>query len=115
MWASIAEIDPGRFDRFVEVEEMLAEEKQVEIKRVERAYNAIAHAEGKSATDARGAIENAYASGVSDEFIVPTVLDGYDGLKDGDGLLFLNFRADRARGGIPPCRSERWCRPAGRR
>ena len=65
--------------------------------RVERAYNAIAHAKGKSATDARGAIENAYASGVSDEFIVPTVLDGYDGLKDGDGLLFLNFRADRAR------------------
>jgi len=38
MWASIAEIDPGRFDRFAQVEEMLAEEKQVEIKRVERAY-----------------------------------------------------------------------------
>lgn len=65
--------------------------------RVERAFKAIVRAEGKSATDARGAIENGYASGTSDEFIAPTVLDGYAGMKDGDGLLFLNFRADRAR------------------
>ncbi len=65
--------------------------------RVERAFKAIVKAEGKTATDARGAIENGYASGTSDEFIAPTVLDGYDGMKDGDGLLFLNFRADRAR------------------
>jgi 2,3-bisphosphoglycerate-independent phosphoglycerate mutase len=65
--------------------------------RIERAYKVIVKAEGKTATDARGAIENAYASGTSDEFIAPTVLDGYEGMKDSDGLLCLNFRADRAR------------------
>lgn len=65
--------------------------------RIERAFKAIVKAEGKIATDTRGAIENGYASGASDEFIAPTVLDGYEGMRDGDGLLFLNFRADRAR------------------
>jgi 3'-phosphoadenosine 5'-phosphosulfate sulfotransferase (PAPS reductase)/FAD synthetase len=39
MWASIAEIDPGRFDRFVAVEEMLSREKAAAIKQVQRAYD----------------------------------------------------------------------------
>ena len=33
----------------------------------------------------------------NDEFVMPTVIDGYAGMKDGDGLLMFNFRADRAR------------------
>ena len=38
-----------------------------------------------------------YANKITDEFIVPVVIDGYDGMKDGDGVLMGNFRADRAR------------------
>jgi 2,3-bisphosphoglycerate-independent phosphoglycerate mutase len=43
------------------------------------------------------AITSAYGRGESDEFIGATVIDGYGGAKDGDGIFCLNFRADRAR------------------
>ena len=43
------------------------------------------------------AIEAAYARGETDEFVLPTVIGGYRGAADGDGLFFANFRADRAR------------------
>ena len=43
------------------------------------------------------AIGNAYAQDLSDEFILPTAIDGYEGMKDGDGLFMANFRSDRAR------------------
>jgi len=65
--------------------------------RVQAAYGAIVRAEGERAPDARSAIEAAYARGETDEFVLPTVIGGYDGAKDGDGVLFINFRADRAR------------------
>ncbi|MCZ4352489.1 2,3-bisphosphoglycerate-independent phosphoglycerate mutase [Roseovarius aestuarii] len=65
--------------------------------RVRLAYNAIAHGDGYQAPDATRAIEDAYGKGRTDEFIKPRVLDGYSGIQDGDGLLCLNFRADRAR------------------
>lgn len=65
--------------------------------RVELAYNAIAHGEGMQAENAGAGIENAYGKGRTDEFIKPRVLGDYDGMQDGDGLLCLNFRADRAR------------------
>jgi 2,3-bisphosphoglycerate-independent phosphoglycerate mutase len=65
--------------------------------RVGAAYGAIANARGATAPDAATAIHAAYARGETDEFIVPTVLDGYTGFKDGDGVFCLNFRADRAR------------------
>lgn len=65
--------------------------------RVEKAYNLLMMGEGTQASSATGAIKASYAAGVSDEFVLPLVLDGYSGMKDGDGLLFANFRADRAR------------------
>jgi 2,3-bisphosphoglycerate-independent phosphoglycerate mutase len=43
------------------------------------------------------AIEAAYARGETDEFVEPTVITGYQGMRDGDGLLITNFRADRVR------------------
>ncbi len=55
---------------------------------------------GKAEFDAPSgaeACEAAYARGETDEFIKATRIDGYVAPKDGDGLLFLNFRADRAR------------------
>jgi 2,3-bisphosphoglycerate-independent phosphoglycerate mutase len=65
--------------------------------RVERAHAAMIRAVGETAPDAEAAVAFALARGESDEFIAPTVLDGYRGAQGGDGLFCLNFRADRAR------------------
>ncbi|WP_334192398.1 2,3-bisphosphoglycerate-independent phosphoglycerate mutase [Pararhodobacter sp.] len=65
--------------------------------RVERAYDAMVRAEGRAAPDAVAAVAQAYAAGETDEFIDPTVIDGYKGARNGDGFFCLNFRADRAR------------------
>ena len=65
--------------------------------RVERAYNAMIRAEGTTAPSATEAVAAAYARGESDEFIAPTIIEGYGGVKPGDGFFCLNFRADRAR------------------
>jgi 2,3-bisphosphoglycerate-independent phosphoglycerate mutase len=65
--------------------------------RVANAYHAILRARGETATTAADAVDAAYLRGESDEFITPTVLAGYEGARDGDGLFCLNFRADRAR------------------
>lgn len=65
--------------------------------RVEKAYNAIVSAEGPKAATPENVVSNAYQADISDEFIIPTVLEGYTGMKDGDGILSFNFRADRIR------------------
>ncbi|MDO5614029.1 MAG: 2,3-bisphosphoglycerate-independent phosphoglycerate mutase [Paracoccus sp. (in: a-proteobacteria)] len=65
--------------------------------RVSRAFAAIIRAEGLTAADAPDAVTAAYVRDETDEFIQPTVLPGYTGVRDGDGFFCLNFRADRAR------------------
>ena len=65
--------------------------------RVEKAYDAIAGAEGPRFADAPAVIADAYANKKFDEFIVPAVVGDYRGMKDGDGMLCFNFRADRVR------------------
>jgi 2,3-bisphosphoglycerate-independent phosphoglycerate mutase len=65
--------------------------------RVSKAYHAIVDAEGPRFADAHAAIADAYAHDVSDEFVVPAVVGDYGGVRDGDGLLCFNFRADRVR------------------
>ncbi|MGK9232566.1 2,3-bisphosphoglycerate-independent phosphoglycerate mutase [Inquilinus limosus] len=65
--------------------------------RVEKAYRAVAEARGETAPDAVAAVEAAYKAETGDEFILPTVIGGYAGMKDGDGVLCANFRADRVR------------------
>ncbi|MEM6375367.1 MAG: 2,3-bisphosphoglycerate-independent phosphoglycerate mutase [Pseudomonadota bacterium] len=65
--------------------------------RVQLAYEALVNAKGYTAGTAAEAIDNAYSKGRTDEFIKPRVLGDYAGMKDGDGILCLNFRADRAR------------------
>jgi 2,3-bisphosphoglycerate-independent phosphoglycerate mutase len=65
--------------------------------RVSRAYDAIIRAQGETAPDPLTAVSNSYGKGETDEFLAPTVIDGYHGAKDGDGVFCLNFRADRAR------------------
>jgi 2,3-bisphosphoglycerate-independent phosphoglycerate mutase len=65
--------------------------------RVSKAYHALVCGEGEQAESAEAAIAASYAAHISDEFLLPTVLSGYRGMKDGDGVLMANFRADRAR------------------
>lgn len=65
--------------------------------RVARAWRAIVQAKGEAATSATQAIEAAYTRNESDEFIAPSVVAGYTGVRPEDGLFCLNFRADRAR------------------
>jgi 2,3-bisphosphoglycerate-independent phosphoglycerate mutase len=65
--------------------------------RVSRAYLAMAEAEGPRFADAASVVDDAYANGVTDEFVVPACVGDYAGMRDGDGILCFNFRADRAR------------------
>ena len=65
--------------------------------RVELAYLAMAEGKGTREATALDAINAATARGETDEFIAATVIGTYEGIKDGDGLFCLNFRADRAR------------------
>jgi len=65
--------------------------------RVEKAYNAIVEADGPHFADAPAVVADAYTNKKFDEFIVPAVVGDYKGMKDGDGVLCFNFRADRVR------------------
>ncbi|MFQ5985038.1 MAG: 2,3-bisphosphoglycerate-independent phosphoglycerate mutase [Alphaproteobacteria bacterium] len=65
--------------------------------RTERAYEAIVSAQGKRAASADAAVAQSYERDVTDEFVLPTVIGGYAGMRDGDGLVMANFRADRVR------------------
>src|SRR6516165_5689737 len=65
--------------------------------RVEKAYKAMVDADAPRFADAPAAIAAAYAEKKFDEFIVPAVVGDYRGMKDGDGILCFNFRADRVR------------------
>lgn len=69
--------------------------------RTEIAYNALVAGEGKKATDAVQAVADSYAEDVTDEFVVPTVIEE-DGkpvatISANDSIIFFNFRPDRAR------------------
>ena len=65
--------------------------------RVAKAYAALTDAAGEHADDPVKAVEAAYARGETDEFVLPTAIGDYRGIKDGDGVFFANFRADRIR------------------
>jgi 2,3-bisphosphoglycerate-independent phosphoglycerate mutase len=70
--------------------------------RIQKAFQLYTAGEGLQETDPLRAVQNAYARKESDEFIKPIVMLGPDGkakglVRDGDGVLFFNFRADRAR------------------
>ena len=65
--------------------------------RVEKAYAAMVYGEGKHSCCAVKAMEDSYADGVTDEFVVPVVIDGAEPVKAGDSIIFINFRPDRAR------------------
>ena len=69
--------------------------------RVEKAYNAMVLGDGQKAGSVTEAIDASYANDVTDEFVVPTVIEA-DGkpvatVKENDSVIFFNFRPDRAR------------------
>ncbi|MFC7475474.1 2,3-bisphosphoglycerate-independent phosphoglycerate mutase [Dankookia sp. GCM10030260] len=65
--------------------------------RVSQAYDVMVSARGAAAADPVAAVEAAHARDITDEFIPATVIGDYAGMRDGDGLLCFNFRADRVR------------------
>ncbi|MDV7338164.1 2,3-bisphosphoglycerate-independent phosphoglycerate mutase [Terasakiella sp. A23] len=65
--------------------------------RVGKAYDVLTAGVGEVADTAIDAISQSYAKEETDEFVLPTAVAGYDGMKDGDAVLMANFRADRAR------------------
>jgi len=67
--------------------------------RVEKAYDAMTAATGEHAKSALTVMEETYAKGVTDEFILPTVIDTDEDkrIKADDSIIFYNFRPDRAR------------------
>jgi 2,3-bisphosphoglycerate-independent phosphoglycerate mutase len=70
--------------------------------RTAKAWSAMVLGEGVPARDPIAAIESSYTAGVTDEFVVPTVIQADDGtpvarIAPGDAVFFFNFRADRVR------------------
>jgi 2,3-bisphosphoglycerate-independent phosphoglycerate mutase len=65
--------------------------------RVSQAHDVMVAATGARAPSAQAAIAAAHAAGRTDEFIPATAIGDYAGMRDGDGLLCFNFRADRVR------------------
>jgi 2,3-bisphosphoglycerate-independent phosphoglycerate mutase len=69
----------------------------------DRAYACIVDAEGRQAADIEDAVQQSYANDktpdgneMGDEYIYPYVIDGYDGMRDGDVVMHTNYRQDRA-------------------
>ncbi len=65
--------------------------------RVEKAYNAMVLGEGVQNPDPADAMQKSYDAGVTDEFVEPVVCDKDGLVKEGDSIIFINFRPDRAR------------------
>ncbi len=65
--------------------------------RVEKAYAALVYGEGGHVTDPVAAIEESYKNEVTDEFIVPVIVEGTPAISENDSIIFMNFRPDRAR------------------
>lgn len=70
--------------------------------RIQKAYDSLVSGTGVQATDAVKAMETSYADGVTDEFVLPTVITDEAGklvsvVKENDSVIFFNFRPDRAR------------------
>ncbi|QKF72528.1 phosphoglycerate mutase [Aliarcobacter faecis] len=65
--------------------------------RVEKAYNSMVNCSPKTSQNILDFVDTSYKNEIFDEFIIPTAFDGFEGIKDNDGIIFCNFRSDRAR------------------
>ena len=92
--AKMREIGIGRIATVVGRYYAMDRDKRWE--RVEKAYRAIALGEGVQADSAEDALQKAYARGETDEFVEPSIISA-SRVQDSDGMIFFNFRPDRAR------------------
>ena len=65
--------------------------------RLEKAYNLIVRGVGEKFDTAKEAIETSYSREITDEFVEPMVIDANGTIKNGDSVIFYNYRSDRAR------------------
>lgn len=96
----IEEIGVGRIGSVVGRYYAMDRDKRWE--RTQRAFDLLVRGIGKPASDPIAAIEDSYAAGITDEFVDPVVMTRSDGspvatLRNGDAVIFFNFRPDRAR------------------
>ncbi len=95
------ELDPKREKIATIMGRFFGMDRKKEWGRTELAYNALILARGKKSNDPLLAIENAYGSGESDEYIYPTVIyeaqEPLPRIKNNDAVIFFNARSDRAR------------------
>lgn len=74
-----------------------AMDRDTQWSRVEKAYNAMVFGEGLQNEDPVASVEESYAAGVTDEFVMPVVCVKNAGIQAHDSIIFFNFRPDRAR------------------
>ena len=86
-WGRIATVS-GRY---------YAMDRELHWDRIKLAYDAIVSCKGAGAPDACSAMQSSYDQGITDEFVLPTVIDGGCPLTHRDSVVFMNFRPDRAR------------------
>jgi 2,3-bisphosphoglycerate-independent phosphoglycerate mutase len=90
--------DHGTGDVATVVGRYYAMDRDENWERTKHAYDAIVHREADhTARSAVAAVEAAYDRGETDEFVEPTLVEGGVPVRDGDAVVFANFRADRAR------------------
>jgi 2,3-bisphosphoglycerate-independent phosphoglycerate mutase len=65
--------------------------------RVKKAYDALLSANGRKSAGLTETIKECYERDETDEFVIPTIVNEYKGMEPSDGVVFFNFRADRAR------------------
>ena len=65
--------------------------------RVKKAYDLIVNGVGEEFDDYKSAIKSSYDAGITDEFVEPKLIEKNGTIKDGDGVIFFNYRSDRAR------------------
>ena len=65
--------------------------------RTQKAFDCLTKGKGKKAKSAEDAVRKAYRRGETDEFVLPTLINADGLIKNGDAVVFFNFRADRAR------------------
>jgi 2,3-bisphosphoglycerate-independent phosphoglycerate mutase len=64
--------------------------------RIQKAYDSMSFGKAKHFASAPDGVEQSYKDGVTDEFVIPFVVDEAGLIKSNDSIIFMNFRPDRA-------------------
>ena len=75
---------------------VFAMDREKRYERIQKAYDLLTAGKGTPAKSAKEGLENSYKNGKTDEFVEPIIVEKDGTIKDGDSVLFFNFRTDRA-------------------